>query len=112
MLGLFSRFRDRLVSDPGFRAWAARFPLTRPIARARSRALFDLVAGFAYSQVLLACVELGVFELVRGGRRRRGCWRVGWGWGGGGGSAAGGGGGVAVVGAAGGRYGLGALGGR
>ena len=35
-----------------------RFPLTRPIARRRARELFDLVAGFVYSQVLLACVRL------------------------------------------------------
>ena len=35
---------------------------TRPIARQRSRALFDLVAGFVYSQWLFACVELRLFE--------------------------------------------------
>ncbi len=38
-----------------------RFPLTRPIARRRARALFDLTAGFVYSQVLLACVRLDLF---------------------------------------------------
>ena len=45
---------------PARRSSAARpaFPLTRPIARRRARALFDLVAGFVYSQVLLACVQL------------------------------------------------------
>ena len=65
--GRFSSWRDRTLADPGFRAWAARFPLTRPIARRRSRALFDLCAGFAYSQVLGACVTLGVFDLLRAG---------------------------------------------
>jgi demethylspheroidene O-methyltransferase len=50
--------RDRLLASPGFRHWAARFPLTRPIARRRARALFDLCAGFVYSQVLLAWVRL------------------------------------------------------
>jgi demethylspheroidene O-methyltransferase len=59
--------RDRLVADPGFRRWAARFPLTRPVARRRARALFDLCAGFVYSQVLAACVRLRVFELLRDG---------------------------------------------
>jgi demethylspheroidene O-methyltransferase len=44
-----------LVSRPSFRAWAARFWLTRPIARRRARALFDVCAGFVYSQVLFAC---------------------------------------------------------
>ncbi len=56
--------RDRLLASHGFQRWAARFPLTRPIARARARALFDLVAGFVYSQVLLAGVRLGLFELL------------------------------------------------
>lgn len=55
---------DRTVSTPGFQSWAARFPLTRPVARHRSRALFDVMAGFVYSQVLRACVELDVFALV------------------------------------------------
>ena len=62
-----SGLRDRLVTNPAFRAWAARFPLTRPVARARSRALFDLVAGFAYSQVLLACVQLDLFTRLAHG---------------------------------------------
>lgn len=61
------RWRDaaaRLIADPGFRRWAARFPLTRHIARRRARALFDLTAGFVYSQVLLACVRLRLFDLL------------------------------------------------
>jgi demethylspheroidene O-methyltransferase len=41
--------------------------LTRPIARKRARALFDLCAGFVYTQVLLFCVRLGVFEILRVG---------------------------------------------
>lgn len=57
--------RDRLVADPAFRRWAARFPLTRPVARRRARALFDLCAGFVYSQVLAACVRLRLFDLLR-----------------------------------------------
>ena len=71
--GFFDRvrgWRDRTLADPGFRAWATRFPLTRPIARRRSRALFDLCAGFAYSQVLAACVSLGVFEALASGPLR------------------------------------------
>ena len=66
-MGRLLGWRDRTLADPGFRAWAARFVLTRPIARRRSRALFDLCAGFAYSQVLQACVSLRVFELVQAG---------------------------------------------
>ena len=60
-------WRDRLVASPRFRAWAAAFPLTRPIARRRTRALFDLCAGFVYSQVLHACVELRLFDILAEG---------------------------------------------
>ena len=60
-------WRHRTVARPGFQRWAAAFPLTRPIARREARQLFDLVAGFVYSQVLLACVRLNVFELLAAG---------------------------------------------
>ena len=57
-------WRDRAVGSPAFRRWAAAFPLTRPIARRRTRALFDLCAGFVYSQIVLACVQLRVFDIL------------------------------------------------
>jgi len=60
-------WRDRLVASPQFRAWAAAFPLTRPIARRHTRALFDLCAGFVYSQVLQACVQLRLFDILAEG---------------------------------------------
>ena len=60
-------WRDRLLRSPRFQRWAAGFPLTRPIARRRTRALFDLCAGFVYSQVLLACVQLRLFEILAEG---------------------------------------------
>jgi demethylspheroidene O-methyltransferase len=59
--------RDRLLASPAFQRTAATFPLTRPIARRRARALFDLCAGFVYSQVLLACVRLRLFEVLAEG---------------------------------------------
>ena len=58
------RTRDRLLADPKVLRWAGRFPLTRPIARQRTRALFDLAAGFIHAQVLAACVRLDLFELL------------------------------------------------
>lgn len=64
---MLDRLRDRLVTQPKFRAWAARFPLTRPIARRRTQALFDMCAGFVYAQTLAACVELDVFERLAAG---------------------------------------------
>lgn len=54
--------RDRLLTDPRFRDAAARFVITRPVARRRAAELFDLVAGFVYSQWLQACVQLQLFE--------------------------------------------------
>jgi len=59
--------RDQLVASPRFRRWAAAFPFTRPIARRRTRALFDLCAGFVYSQVLQACVQLRLFDILADG---------------------------------------------
>ena len=59
--------RDRLVASPRFRALAAAVPVTRPFARQRTRALFDLCAGFVYSQVLHACVELNLFDILAEG---------------------------------------------
>jgi demethylspheroidene O-methyltransferase len=60
----WTAFRDRLITSPEFRRWAARHPSARPIARRRASALFDLCAGFVYSQVLFACVRLRLFELL------------------------------------------------
>lgn len=54
--------RDRLLASPAFHRAASAFPLTRPIAQRRARELFDLVAGFVYSQVLSACVKLDLFR--------------------------------------------------
>ncbi len=56
------RLRDRLVANPRFQRWAASFPLTRPIARRNANALFDLCAGFVYSQVLAACIQLRLLD--------------------------------------------------
>jgi demethylspheroidene O-methyltransferase len=60
-----ARLRDRWLASRNFQRWAVHFPLTRWIARRRARALFDLCAGFVYSQVLLACVRLDLFEKLR-----------------------------------------------
>lgn len=59
--------RDRLLASSSFRRRAAALWLTRPFARRRARALFDVMAGFVYSQVLLACVRLQLFDLLASG---------------------------------------------
>ncbi len=61
------RWRDRLLASAAFQRWALRFPLTRPIARRRAARLFDLCAGFVYSQVLYACVRLDLFRALADG---------------------------------------------
>jgi demethylspheroidene O-methyltransferase len=66
-----SDLRDRLVTSAKFRRWAAAFPLTRPVARRRTKALFDLCAGFVYSQILAACVQLGLFDILAEGPKTR-----------------------------------------
>lgn len=63
------RLRNRLLASPAFQRAAARFLPTRFIARRRARELFDLVAGFVYSQVLLACVQLRLLEALADGPR-------------------------------------------
>lgn len=64
---LLGSWLDRLQSSRHFRRAAMAFPLTRPIARRRARDLFDLAGGFVYTQVLTACVQLDLPELLRRG---------------------------------------------
>jgi demethylspheroidene O-methyltransferase len=59
--------RDAILSHPAFQRFAGTFALTRPIARRRATALFDLCAGFVYSQILFACVRLKLFEVLADG---------------------------------------------
>ena len=61
------RLRNRIYASPRFQRWAARFPLTRWVARRRASRLFDLCAGFVYSQVLLAAVRMRLFERLQAG---------------------------------------------
>jgi demethylspheroidene O-methyltransferase len=70
MLGLrtsWIRWRNALLSEAKFQRFAADFPLTRAIAHRRTDALFDLVAGFVYSQVLYACIRLDVLKTLQTG---------------------------------------------
>jgi demethylspheroidene O-methyltransferase len=64
LLARWRALRDRLLASPAFRRRALAFAPTRWIARRRAAALFDLVAGFVYSQVLHACVRLRLFDLL------------------------------------------------
>jgi demethylspheroidene O-methyltransferase len=61
------RLRDRWLASERFQDVASRSVLTGFAARRSARALFDLCAGFVYSQVLFAVVELGLLEALRDG---------------------------------------------
>ena len=59
--------RNQLLAEPRFQRWASTFPPFKPVAAKRASDLFDLCAGFVYSQVLFACVELKLFEALAAG---------------------------------------------
>ena len=60
-------FRNARLSDPRFQRWAALFPPTRRTALRNAQALFDVTAGFVYSQILFACVKLDLFGALADG---------------------------------------------
>jgi demethylspheroidene O-methyltransferase len=55
---------DGWLTSQGLYRWALGNPVGRWITRRRANALFGLMSGFVHSQVLLACVRLGLFERV------------------------------------------------
>ena len=55
---------DRWMTSAALYRWSVANPLTRWMTRRRVRQVFDLMAGFVYSQVLLACVRLRILEAV------------------------------------------------
>ncbi|MEM6861534.1 MAG: methyltransferase [Myxococcota bacterium] len=65
----YAHFRDRIFSSPRFQRWAAGSWMARWIARRRSGALFDLCAGFVYSQILVAAARLELFGALASGPR-------------------------------------------
>ena len=55
---------ERWYAHPGLYRWSLGNPLTRWLTRRRTRQLFDLMAGFVHSQVLLGCVRLDLFRAL------------------------------------------------
>ncbi len=55
---------DRWMADPGLYRWAVSNPFTRWLTQRRADRLFEVMAGFVHSQVLLACVRLRLLETV------------------------------------------------
>jgi demethylspheroidene O-methyltransferase len=56
--------RDRIYLSPTFHRVVFRVPGLRSIGRRRASDLFDICAGFVYSQALYATVRLGVLEAM------------------------------------------------
>jgi len=56
---------DDWTTRPSLYRWAIGNVFARWLTRRRASALFRLMAGFVHSQVLLACVQLRIFERVR-----------------------------------------------
>lgn len=65
----FREWRNALLGSERFQRRMAMIPGLRALARREAAAMFDVVAGFVYSQVLLACVRLDLFARLRGGSR-------------------------------------------
>ncbi|GAB4115561.1 MAG: methyltransferase [Wenzhouxiangellaceae bacterium] len=62
-------WRNRLIADPRFQRFAARYWPFRSVARRRAVQLFDLCAGFIYAQVLYACVQLELLPQLQAGEK-------------------------------------------
>ncbi len=65
----FLQRRAQLLANPRFHRLATRLPFARPVARQQARSLFDLCAGFVYTQVLRSFVELELPRLLSQGPR-------------------------------------------
>ncbi|HEX7718500.1 MAG TPA: methyltransferase [Woeseiaceae bacterium] len=63
----FFNLRNRFLSSASFQNWAQKNPFTQWLARRRVRQLFHLCTGFVHTQVLLACVQAGLFERLQKG---------------------------------------------
>ncbi len=57
-------WQSRLIASRKFQKWAAGFPLTRRIVRKEGEALFDLLAGFCHSQILMALVQFDIPDIL------------------------------------------------
>ncbi len=60
-------WRNRIFTSARFRAFALRNPLMRPVSRAKAESLFNLINGFVYSQIALACVRTGMIARLAAG---------------------------------------------
>ena len=62
--GLYKKLDDWMTRPELYRQSISN-PLTRWFTQRRTQQIFDLMSGFVHSQVLLACVKLNIFQIVR-----------------------------------------------
>lgn len=60
----FRSWRNALVANPRFQRLCADLPLVRRIGEHHAGSLFDLCAGFVYSQILLAVIRLDLLAIL------------------------------------------------
>ena len=60
-------WKDRLIASRQFQRDVSRIPLLSSISQHRAKGVFDLMAGFVYSQILLGCVRINLFEHLANG---------------------------------------------
>ena len=60
-------WKDRQIAKRSFQRLAAGIPIFRSISKTRANDVFDLMAGFVYSQILLACVQVNLFQKLADG---------------------------------------------
>ncbi|NBV88941.1 MAG: hypothetical protein EBR88_05435, partial [Betaproteobacteria bacterium] len=65
MSAAVARIRDFVLAKPSRQRWFMRIPFVAAYVRRQSREVFDLLAGFTYTQTLLATVELGWLDRLR-----------------------------------------------
>lgn len=60
-------WKDRQIAKRSFQRLAAGIPIFKSISKTRANDVFDLMAGFVYSQILLACVQVELFQKLADG---------------------------------------------
>ena len=64
---IFSNWLNNLVAKPSFHTFIKKIPIIRKLAFNEGKKIYDLVAGFVYSQILLAFVELSLIDFFISG---------------------------------------------
>ena len=66
---IVSNWLNNLVAKPSFHSFIKKIPIIRKLAFNEGEKIYDLVAGFVYSQILLAFIELSLIDFFISGRK-------------------------------------------